>query len=158
MTKHKTAPNTTELEQQIGELTQDLQRTRADFENYRKRVDAEKSQAKAAGAQQAIRKLLPVIDTIERATANVPKKLQNDTWASGVVAMSKKLDGLMAEFKLEPIMVELGTTEFDPDLHEAVSMDDEGGDKEVISEELQRGYKLDGHVLRHAMVRVSRQP
>ena len=110
MTKHKKVPNTTELEQQIGELTQDLQRTRADFENYRKRVDAEKSQAKAAGAQQAIRKLLPVIDTIERATANVPKKLQNDTWASGVVAMSKKLDGLMAEFKLEPIVIELGTT------------------------------------------------
>ena len=55
-------------------------------------------------------------------------------------------------------MVELGTTEFDPDLHEAISMDDEGGDKEIISEELQRGYKLDGHVLRHAMVRVSRQP
>ena len=53
MTKHKKVPNTTELEQQIGELTQDLQRTRADFENYRKRVDAEKSQAKAAGAQQA---------------------------------------------------------------------------------------------------------
>ena len=72
--------------------------------------------------------------------------------------MSKKLDGLMAEFKLEPIVIELGTTEFDPDLHEAVSMDDEGGDKEIISEELQRGYKLDGHVLRHAMVRVSRQP
>ena len=93
MTKHKKAPNIAELEQQIGELTQDLQRTRADFENYRKRVDAEKAQAKAAGTQQAIRKLLPVIDTIERATANVPKKLQNDTWASGVVAMSKKLDG-----------------------------------------------------------------
>ena len=122
MTKHKKAPNIAELEQQIGELTQDLQRTRADFENYRKRVDAEKAQAKAVGTQQAIRKLLPVIDTIERATANVPKKLQNDTWASGVVAMSKKLDGLMAEFKLEPIVIELGTTEFDPDLHEAVSM------------------------------------
>ncbi len=62
-------------QQMIGGLTSDLQRTRADFENYRKRVEGEKAAAKDLGKTQTILKLLPIIDTIERATANVPQEL-----------------------------------------------------------------------------------
>ena len=62
----------TELEQQVGELTQDLQRTRADFENYRKRVETEKEQAKESGKNQTIVKLLSIVDSIERAVSHVP--------------------------------------------------------------------------------------
>ena len=147
-----------ELEQQIGELTQDLQRQRADFENYRKRVDAEKDQAKQAGKIQAVYKLLPVIDTIDRAVANVPAELQGNSWAEGVVKLSKNLEKMTGELKLEKITIVSGETLFDPELHEAIQMDEEAtGDQEVVDTEMQTGWKLEGAVIRPSMVRVTRK-
>ena len=147
-----------ELEQQIGELTQDLQRQRADFENYRKRVDAEKDQAKQAGKVQAVYKLLPVIDTIDRAVANVPAELQGNSWAEGVVKLSKNLEKMTGELKLEKITIVSGETLFDPELHEAIQMDEEAaGDQEVVDTEMQTGWKLEGTVIRPSMVRVTRK-
>ena len=143
-----------DLEQEIGELTLDLQRTRADFENYRKRVDSEKSMARADGRISTISLLLPIIDTIDRAVSHRPDDLSGNAWADGVVAMSKNVTKLLAELKVEPIKVTVGKTEFDPELHEAVSMQDEGGDKELVSEVLQTGYTMSDLVLRPAMVRV----
>lgn len=143
-----------EYEQQIGELTQDLQRTRADFENYRKRVDQEVEQAKESGRMQSVMKLLPLIDTIERGVSHLPDDLKGNAWAEGIVSMSKNLLRLMAELNIEKIIIKPGETEFSTDFHEAISMEDEGGDKEIISEELQAGYLMNGQVLRHAMVRV----
>ena len=87
-----------ELEQRVGELTEDLQRVRADFENYRKRVEQEKEMAKATGRVGAIMKLLPVVDNIERAIGHAPDELQNNPWAQGVIKLQKKLlhqSGLM---------------------------------------------------------------
>ena len=147
-----------ELEQQISELTQDLQRQRADFENYRKRVDAEKDQAKQAGKVQAVYKLLPVIDTIDRAVANVPAELQGNSWADGVVKLSKNLEKMTSELKLEKITIVSGETLFDPELHEAIQMDEEAtGDQEVVDTEMQKGWKLEGTVIRPSMVRVTRK-
>ena len=147
-----------ELEQQISELTQDLQRQRADFENYRKRVDAEKDQAKQAGKVQAVYKLLPVIDTIDRAVANVPAELQGNSWAEGVVKLSKNLEKMTGELKLEKITIVSGETLFDPELHEAIQMDEEAtGDQEVVDTEMQTGWKLEGAVIRPSMVRVTRK-
>ena len=83
MTKEKTK-KTDELEQQIAELTADLQRTRADFENYRKRVEAEKVAARETGKAAAIMKLLPIIDTIERAVVYMPDDLKDHKWAQGI--------------------------------------------------------------------------
>lgn len=143
-----------ELEQQIGELTQDLQRTRADFENYRKRVDQDIEQAKQIGRKQSVMKLLPLVDTIERGVSHLPDELLDNPWAKGVVSMSKNLLKLMADLNIEKIVIKPDETEFSTDFHEAVSMEDEGGDKEIVSEELQAGYLMDGHILRHAMVRV----
>lgn len=143
-----------EFEQQIGELTQDLQRTRADFENYRKRVDQEIEQAKESGKMQSVMKLLPLIDTIERGVSHLPDDLKGNPWAEGVVSMSKNLLKLMADLNIEKIIIKPGETEFSTDFHEAISMEDEGGDKEIISEELQAGYLMNGQVLRHSMVRV----
>ena len=74
MMKNKKAED---LEKEIAELTSDLQRTRADFENYRKRVEAEKQSAHQMGQTKSVMKLLPVIDTIERAVANVPEELRD---------------------------------------------------------------------------------
>ena len=156
MTRNKTN-KTEDLEQQLGELTLDLQRTRADFENYRKRVEAEKQLAHEMGQAKSVMKLLPVIDTIERAIANVPEELKDNPWAKGVAGLNKQLDKQLKEIGLEKINAKPGTL-FNPELHQAVQFDEETeGDKEVIAEELRAGYTLDGTVIRDAMVKVTRQ-
>lgn len=156
MTKNK-AKKTEDLEQQLGELTLDLQRTRADFENYRKRVEAEKQSAHQMGQAKSVMKLLPVIDTIERAIANVPEELKDNPWAKGVAGLNKQLDKQIKEIGLEKIDAKPGTP-FNPELHQAVQFDETAeGDKEVIAEELRAGYILNGAVARDAMVKVTRQ-
>jgi len=146
-----------EFEQQLGELTLDLQRTRADFENYRKRVDAEKSAAREAGQSSAVLKLLPVIDNIERAVAYTPEELKDNKWAQGIAGLTKNLEKSLESLNLARIDAKVGT-EFNPDVHEAIQFDEDAeGEKEVIAEELQAGYTLNGHVIRHAMVKVTKQ-
>ncbi len=154
MTKHKKIDD---LQHTIDELTLDLQRTRADFENYRKRVEAEKQSAHSMGQAKSVMKLLPVIDTIERAIANVPEELADNAWAKGVAGLGKQLDKQLKEIGLEKIDAKPGTS-FNPELHQAVQFDEEvDGDKEVVAEELRAGYTLDGTVIRDAMVKVTRQ-
>lgn len=147
----------TEQEQQIGELTADLQRVRADFENYRKRVDEEKVAARENGKAQGVFSLLPIIDTIELAISHAPKELKDNKWADGVMSISKKLHQMLDELGVKRIEIVIGDTEFNPDFHEAISMEEGEGDKEVISEELRSGYTLNGLVIRHTMVRVNRE-
>lgn len=146
-----------ELEQQIGELTADLQRNHADFENYRKRVDSEKQAARADGEVRSILKLLPVIDTIDRAVANIPEDIAEHQWVKGVSGLVKQLDKSLTDLKLQKINSQTGV-EFDPEFHQAIQFDEDAeGDKEVIAEELQPGYTLEGKPIRHAMVKVTRQ-
>ena len=146
-----------EFEQKLGELTLDLQRTRADFENYRKRADLEKIAARESGQASAILKLLPVIDNIERAIAYTPEDLKENAWVQSVANLVKHLEKSIESLNLMRIDARPGTT-FDPDLHEAIQFDEEAtGDKEVVAEELQGGYTLNGHVIRHAMVKVTKE-
>ena len=145
------------LEQQITELTTDLQRVRADFENYRKRVDSEKEMARATGRIQAIQALLPVIDNIERAIAHRPAELEGNTWADGVSSLVKNLEKSLESLNLTRIDAVPGT-HFNPEFHEAVQFDEESvGEHEVIAEELQSGYKLGSDVLRPAIVKVTKK-
>ena len=154
MTKHK---KTDDLQRTIDELTLDLQRTRADFENYRKRVEAEKQSAHSMGQAKSVMKLLPVIDTIERAITNVPEELADNAWAKGVAGLGKQLDKQLKDIGLEKIDAKPGTL-FNPELHQAVQFDEAAdGEKEVVAEELRAGYTLDGTVIRDAMVKVTRQ-
>lgn len=146
-----------ELEQKVEELTQDLQRTRADFENYRKRSEADKAATYQHGQAAAIMKLLPVIDNIERAVAYTPDDLKDNKWAQGIAGLVKNLEKSLEGLNLKRIDAKIGA-EFNPDLHEAIQFDEEtDGDKEVIAEELQAGYVLNGQPIRHAMVKVTRQ-
>ena len=141
----------------IAELTNDLQRMRADFENYRKRVDAEKTAAREYGASRTVLKLLPVVDNIERAIGYMPDDLKDNSWAQGVAALAKNLTKSLETMNVTRISAAPGTI-FDPELHEAVQFDDSSdGETEVIAEELQAGYRMDDHVIRHAMVKVTRQ-
>lgn len=154
MTKQKKAE---EYEQLIGELTQDLQRTRADFENYRKRMESEKQAARQVGETKAILKLLAVIDTIERAVANVPADLTDNPWARGIAGIDKQLAKQLEALGVKKIAAAPGTM-FNPELHQAVQFDEESeGDSEIIAEEMQAGYTLNGVPIRHAMVRVMRR-
>lgn len=142
---------------QIEELTLDLQRTRADFENYRKRVDAEKMAARESGQAGAILKLLPVIDNIERAIAYTPAELKDNSWVQSVTGLVKHLEKSLESLNLARINAKPGTV-FNPELHEAIQFDEEAtGEQEVIAEEMQAGYMLNGHVIRHTMVKVTRQ-
>ena len=156
MTKSK-VKKTEDLEQQLGELTLDLQRTRADFENYRKRVEAEKQSAQKIGEEKTVTKLLPVIDTIERAVANVPEEIADNAWVKGVTSLTKQLDKQLKDMGLEKINSQPGVI-FNPELHQAIQCDDEAeGETEVVAEELRAGYTLNGSVIRDAMVKVTRQ-
>lgn len=161
MTQNDTPPieeaNTADLEQQIADLTFDVQRTRADFENYRKRTEQEKQAARDAGKVATISKLLPIVDTIERATVHMPSDLAENKWAQGIAGLSKNLAKMLEDLQLVRIKVQPGDV-FNPDLHEAVQFDEDAtGEHEVIADELQAGYLLDGKPIRHAMVKVTRQ-
>jgi len=146
-----------DLSFQIADLTADLQRTRADFENYRKRVEQEKQQARMTGEATAVLRLLPVIDNIERAIAHTPAELAEDKWVQGVTGLIKNLEKSLENMNIKRIEATPGTT-FDPEVHEAIQFDEDAeGEHEVIAEELQAGYLLNGQPIRHAMVKVTRQ-
>lgn len=146
-----------ELDQKIAELTLDLQRTRADFENYRKRVEQEKSFARDSGQASAILKLLPVIDNIERAISHMPGELVDNAWAQGVAGLVKNLEKSLEALNVKRIEASEGTS-FNPELHEAIQYDeDTDGEHEVVAEELQAGYTLNGTPIRHAMVKVTKK-
>lgn len=129
--------------QKIAELTNDLQRTRADFENYRKQMDMQKSQAMNFAKQETIRKVLPLLDDMERAILSTPE----------LQPLEKSLEKTLKELKLEKINSK-ENTDFNPDLHDAVMMDDAGGSKEVVAETLRPGYIYEGEIIRPAMVKV----
>ncbi len=155
--KHKSSKVDARQDAEIAELTTDLQRLRADFENYRKRVDVEKQQARDSGKTVTVMQLLPVIDTIERAIAHRPADLEGNKWAEGVMSITKQLTKQLESIGVKRIDAKPGQA-FNPDIHEAVQFDEDSeGDKEVIAEELQAGYLIDGNPVRPAMVKVTRK-
>ena len=112
-------------------------------------------QARESGRAQAVLQVLPVLDTLDRAIAHMPADLAGNSWAEGVLGLSKSVTKLMHEFDLTRITIAVNETEFDPALHEAVSADEGEGDRVIITEELQAGYQLGDRVVRPAMVRVT---
>lgn len=145
-------PTLTELEQQIGELTEALQRERADSENIRRRYDEQMAGLKNLVKANVVRDLLPVIDNFERALKHVPKDLANNDFARGVGGVVKQFEATLKQMGVERIKA-VGEV-FDPRLHEAVAMEEGAGNTEVVSEELQAGYKLGDEIIRHATVKV----
>lgn len=140
------------LQRQIAELTEALQRERADSDNIRRRHDEQIGNLKDMVKANVIRELLPVIDNFERALKHVPKDLENNDYVKGVQGVVKQFEKTLEQLGVQRIKTK-GQI-FDPRLHEAVSMEEGDGTVEVISEELQAGYTLGDEVIRHAMVRV----
>jgi molecular chaperone GrpE len=133
------------LNGKIAELTNDLQRTRADFENYRKQIEMQKENEKKATRLATVYKVLPLVDDFDRAITAYP----------ALEPLKKSLDKTLKELNLERIASAAGEV-FNPDVHEAV-MAEGDGDTEVIAETLRTGYRYEGEVLRPAMVKVVRK-
>lgn len=132
------------LNAKIIELTNDLQRTRADFENYRKQIEQQKENEKKATKLATVYKVLPLLDDIDRAI------MVYDT----LRPLGKTLEKSMGELGLKRILSDAGV-EFNPDLHDAVMVEGDG-EKEVVSETLRPGYYYGSEVLRPAMVKVQK--
>lgn len=141
-----------DLEQKIAELTEALQRERADAENIRRRHDEQYGQLQSMAKSQVIQQFLPAIDNLERALKHTPKELENSDYVKGVQGVAKQFEKVFTDLGVERIKT-VGEV-FDPSLHEAVGMDEGEGDLEVVYEELSSGYIVNGEVIRHAMVKV----
>jgi len=148
-------PETINLQAEIDELMAALQRERADATNLRRRHEEQISNLQGVIKASVIREMLPVIDNFERALKHVPKELEHNDYIKGVQGVVKQFEKTLAGLGVERIKT-VGEL-FDPRFHEAVSMEDGEGDQEVVSEELQAGYRLGDEVIRHAMVRVKVQ-
>jgi molecular chaperone GrpE len=153
--KTTTPPNDdqlTALQQQIAELTDALQRERADSVNIRRRHDEQVAGLKNIVKAGVVRELLPVVDNLERALKHVPADLEGNDYVKGIQGVVKQFEKTLSDIGVQRIRT-VGE-QFDPRYHEAISMEDGDGDQEVVSEELQAGYALGDEVIRHAMVRV----
>jgi len=135
-------------------LVERLQRLQAEFENARKRAAREQQDFREFATADALKALLPIVDSFERALATSKEKSE---FRSGVELIAKQLQDALAKLGLRPVQAK--GNEFDPHLHEAVELVDttEVPDHHVV-EELQRGYTLKDRLLRPAMVRVARNP
>lgn len=129
---------------EVAELISDLQRTRADFENFRKQVDLQKENEKKAARLATVYKVLPLLDDIDRAISSYDE----------LKPLEKSLDKTLKELELVKIVSDEGV-EFNPDLHDAVMVEGDG-EKETIAETLRAGYTYGGEVLRPAMVKVKK--
>lgn len=145
-------PTLADLQQQVADLTEALQRERADVINVRRRHDEQITSLKTLVKANVVRELLPVIDNFERALKHVPKELEGNEYVKGVQGVVKQFEQTLAQMGVERIKT-VGQV-FDPRLHEAVSMEEGDGTTEIVCEELQPGFAVGEDIIRHAMVKV----
>ena len=139
---------------QIEELTDRLKRSMAEFDNFRKRTEKEKSAMYEIGAKDVITKILPVVDNFERGLAAVPEEAKGTPFADGMEKIYKQLMKTLEDLNVKPI--EAVGNEFDPNFHNAVMhIDDEELGENVVAEEFQKGYTYRDSVIRHSMVKVA---
>ena len=141
-------------DEQIEELNDRLKRQMAEFENFRKRTEKEKTQMFDMGAKTIVEKVLPVIDNFERGLAAVPEDKKEDAFVVGMDKIYKQFLTTLEEAGVKPI--EAVGQEFDPNFHNAVMhVEDEELGENVVAEELQKGYMYRDAVVRHSMVKVA---
>jgi molecular chaperone GrpE len=144
-----------DLQPLVDKLNDDLKRAQADFVNLKRRSQQEQASRIAFIKADVVRSVLPVVDSLERAVAHQPAELADSDWVKGVDVICKQLHKVLSDYGVNKI--EAVGTEFDPNLHEAVAMDNSEGETEIVVEEMQTGYKLNETVIRHAMVKVGRE-
>ncbi len=146
----------TRAKAQAAEYLDGWQRARAEFANYKRRTDQERSEMIAMAGADVLRQMLPIIDDFERAARTLPDDLKDNAWVNGVMLIHRKLMGVLDASNVKTIPVNPGDA-FDPNLHEAVTHEDadQYSSGQIIAE-LQHGYKMGERVLRPAMVRVAK--
>ena len=138
-------------EQKVEELTDRLKRTMAEFDNFRKRTEKEKSSMYIIGAKEIVEKILPVVDNFERGLAQAQ---EGDAFADGMKMIYKQLTTTLNDLGVKPI--EAVGKEFNPDFHNAVMhVEDEEVGENIVVEEFQKGYTYKDFVVRHSMVKVA---
>ena len=141
-------------DEKIEELTDRLTRQMAEFDNFRKRTEREKSQMYEIGAKDIIEKILPVIDNFERGLAAVPEESKEDPFVEGMEKIYKQIMTTLEGVGVKPI--EAVGQEFNPDFHNAVMhVEDEEAGENIITEEFQKGYMYHDSVVRHSIVKVA---
>ena len=145
-------------DKQIEDLTAQLddlrKRNLAEFENFRKRTEKEKSTMFDMGEKSVVEKLLPIIDNFERGFAGLSEEQMSDPFVSGMDMVYKQLVKALADMGVEPI--EAVGKPFDPNLHNAVMhVEDENLGENTVAQEFQKGYLYHGSVVRHSMVQVA---
>ena len=141
-------------DEKIEELTDRLTRQMAEFDNFRKRTDREKSQMYEVGAKDVIDKILPVVDNFERGLGAVTEEEKEDPFVKGMEQIYKQLMTTLEGIGVKPI--EAVGNEFDPDFHNAVMhVEDEEVGENIIVEEFQKGYMYRDSVVRHSIVKVA---
>ena len=141
-------------EEKIEELEDRVKRQMAEFDNFRKRTEKEKSHMYEVGARDVIEKILPVVDNFERGLAAVPEEQKNDPVIDGMDKIYRQLMTVLTDLGVEPI--EAVGKEFDPNFHNAVMhVEDEELGENIVAEEFQKGYLYKDTVVRHSMVKVA---
>lgn len=152
--KDKADKKTEELKEQIDQLQDKCMRQMAEFENFRKRSEKEKSAMFETGARSVIEKILPVVDNFERGLAAIPEEEKGSPFADGMNMIYRQLMTELDNMGVKPI--EAVGQEFNPDLHNAVmQVESQEFESGVIAQELQKGYTYHDSVVRHSMVAVA---
>lgn len=141
------------LQDKVDELEDRVKRQMAEFENFRKRTDKEKTAMFETGAKSVIEKILPVVDNFERGLAGLSEKEKKQPFAEGMAMVYKQLMTELDKLEVKPI--EAVGCEFDPNLHNAVmQVESDEYESGIIAQELQKGYTYRDTVVRHSMVAV----
>jgi len=141
----KVEPKIDPKDTKIKELTDSLQRLQAEFENYKKRVDREKKEFVKCACEDIVKQLLPVLDSFENAL-----KHSND---EGLKQIHSQLLSVLKSAGLAQI--EANGKKFDPYMHEVLMKEDNEKEDGTVLEDIQKGYSLNGKVIRHSKVKVS---
>lgn len=150
----KRKPKKDKKDEQIEELTDKLTRQMAEFDNYRKRTEKEKSAMYEIGAKEIIEKILPVVDNFERGLSAVPEEKREDSFVAGMEMIYKQIMTMFESVGVKPI--EAVGKEFNLELHNAVMhVEDEEAGENIVVEEFQKGYTYKDSVVRHSMVKVA---
>lgn len=152
--KDKADKKTEELKEKVDQLQDKCMRQMAEFENFRKRSEKEKSAMFETGAKSVIEKILPVVDNFERGLATIPEEEKGSPFADGMNMIYRQLMTELENMGVKPI--EAVGQEFNPDLHNAVmQVESQEFESGVIAQELQKGYTYHDSVVRHSMVAVA---
>ncbi len=152
--KAKKKLTTKEYEQQIGELTEHLQKLQAEFENYKKRQATELNEMMTSAKLSVLHELLPALDNFDRAATHLPSELESNAWAKGMQYVGHQLINILETMDVKKF--DATGQAFDHHRHEALEYVEDTGPPDMVIEQLTPGYEISGKVVRPATVKVSK--